>query len=90
MLIDVISFPVGVLIVTVESPIVVLLIVVGALIVTIGGNFIVVVEEFPARSYTVTVIVWIHSSGSRLSTTGLVAGLIVVSVPLHDPPSSAI
>lgn len=52
----VISFPDGVLIVTVESVIVVLLRVVGALIVTIGGKLIEVVDEFPAASYTVTTI----------------------------------
>lgn len=52
-----ISFPEGVVMVTVESVIVLLEIVVGVLIVTIGGKLIVVVEEFPAVSYTVTVIV---------------------------------
>ena len=50
-------FPVGVVIVTVESEIGVLLIVVGAVIVTIGGNLIVVCEELPAKSYAVTTIV---------------------------------
>lgn len=45
-----ISFPDGVVIVTVESVIVVFESVVGALIVTIGGKLIVVVEELPATS----------------------------------------
>lgn len=46
----VIAFQVGVEIVTVESVIVVLLSVVGALNVMIGGNLIVVLELFPASS----------------------------------------
>lgn len=46
----VIAFPVGVEIVTVESVMVALLSVVGALKVTIGGNLIVVLELFPATS----------------------------------------
>lgn len=86
----IISFPDGVVIVTVESVIVALDIVVGALIVIIGGKLIVVADEFPAVSYTVTVMVCTtHSSGSSPNTTGLVAGLIVVSVPVHAHPSSA-
>lgn len=84
------SFPVGAVIVTVESVIVALLRVVGALIVTIGGNLIVVVELFPAISYTVTTIVCTSSSGSRTRLTGLVAGLIVVGVPVQAHPSSVL
>lgn len=53
----VIAFQVGAEIVTVESVIVVLLRVVGALMVIIGGNLMVVLELFPAVSYTVTTIV---------------------------------
>jgi len=74
-----ISHPgVGVLIVTVESVIVLPLSVVGVLNVTVGGKLIVFELEFPAVSYTITVILWSHSSGSKFSTTGLVTGSSVV------------
>ena len=87
----VMSFPVGADIVIVESVIVAFESVVGAVNDTIGGNLIVVDAEFPAVSYAVTTMVCTGvSSGSSVKTTGLVAGLIVVSVPVPAHPSSAL
>ena len=83
-----ISFPLGFVIVTVESVIVEPLRVVEAEKTTLGGKVTVFEDLFPALSKTVIVIECRASSGSSVSTTGLVAGSIVTPLPIHEVPLS--